>query len=115
MSKGIPPTVRNFITVLVSKLTDYDEKTSRREKRPNIYRLGHLLEAAQRVESEVLRHAQPDEEMTQEIADHMFLAMNKNFTVSGGRDDKFDLPPLRNVVKQLEAYLATKKNPSLVR
>lgn len=111
--KGIPPTVGNFIAVLTSELTQYDQKVASRERHVNIYRLGHYLEAAHKVEEEVLRHASAGDQMTPEIAGIMVDAMGENFTVSY-KADNFDLPPCRNVVKKLAAFLDSGKNPSLI-
>ena len=109
MAKGIPPTVGNFILLLTSKLTQYDQ----RDKRGSIYRLGHLLGAAQKVEDEVLQHASRTDTMNEDVAVRFITAMADAFTVNP-RENKFDLAPCRNVVKQLEAFLASGKNPSLV-
>jgi len=111
--KGIPPTVGNFIAVLTSELTQYDQKVSARERHVNIYRLGHLLEAAHGVEEKVLSRAAVDDEMTPEIAEVMVDAMMDHFTVSW-KADNFDLAPCRNVIKKLGAFLDTGKNPSLI-
>jgi hypothetical protein len=108
-SKGIPPTVGNFVLVLKSKLTQYDQKA----KHGSPYRLGHLLNAAAKVEEEVLRHASPTDTMSEDTAVRFITAMAGAFTVNP-RENKFDLAPCRNVVKQLEAFLASGKNPSLV-
>jgi len=111
-TRGIPPTVGNFLAVLTSQLTQYDQKTSLRERHVNIYRLGHLLRAAQRVEDEMLRKADKQAPMTLELADEMITTMSGAFSV--GRDGQFDLAPCRNVVKQLRAFVEKGKNPSLV-
>lgn len=111
--KGIPPTVGNFIAVLTSELTQYDQKVSARERHVNIYRLGHLLEAAHGVEKEILRRAKADDTMTPQIAELMVDSMAEHFTVSP-KADNFDLAPCRNVLKKLAAFLDSGKNPSLV-
>lgn len=112
-AKGIPPTVKNFFLVLTSKLTQYDQTVSRRERRPNIYRLGHLLEAAHQAEEEMLAEVSGDATVDQQIADKMVHALANHFTINP-RENKFDLPPLRNVIKQLETFLTSGKNPSMV-
>lgn len=52
-----PCTVAKYLLVLSSKLTQYDVRESAKEMRRgggmNIYRLGHLLKAAHRVENDV--------------------------------------------------------------
>lgn len=111
-TRGIPPTVGNFLAVLTSQLTQYDQKASLRERHVNIYRLGHLLGAAQRVEEEMLRRADKQAPMTPELADEMIAAMSGAFSV--GRDGQFDLAPCRNVVKQLRAFVERGKDPSLL-
>ncbi len=114
--KGIPPTVGNFFLLLSSKLTQYDVAESKREAkrgRSNIYRLGHLLGASQKAEAVVLAHHEPTDAMTPEIAKLFVGALAKNFTYNRIKEE-FDLSPVRNVVKQLDAYLSHGKNPSLV-
>lgn len=106
-TKGIPPTVNNFIAVLKSKLTQHDEKISRRERSPNIYRLGHFLEAAGKVEEDVLGAAKPGDTMTREVAEVMVRSLSRHFT--------HDFSPAKAVVKQLNEHLDAGKNPSLVR
>lgn len=108
MAKGIPPTVGNFILVLKSKLTQYDQ----RAKGGSMYRLGHFLEAASKVEDKVLRHANSTDEMTLPIAKAMVDAMAESFSVN--LRDEFDLPPCRTVVKQINAFIQSGKLPSLV-
>jgi hypothetical protein len=95
------PTIRNYLTLLTSKLTQYDQATGAREAkkgRSNIYRLGHLLKAAQGVEDrvkDVLDDTSP------EAREKFKKALEKAFILT--RDGSFDLPPLRNVAKQLAA------------
>jgi hypothetical protein len=114
--KGIPPTVGNFFLVLSSKLTQYDVAESKREMkrgRSNIYRLGHLLGAMQKAEAIVYTRHKATETMTPEIAKLFIGALAKNFTYNQFNNE-FDLSPVRNVVKQLEAFLSHGQNPSLV-
>ena len=111
--KGIPPTVGNFIAVLISKLTQHDQKLAGRERNVNIYRLGHLLNAAGRVEQEVLKGvASKDDVMTIELANKMISSMRTAFTTNN--QGKFDLAPCRNVAKQLKDFIEQDKNPSLL-
>jgi len=109
--RGIPPTVCNFQTLLTSKLTQHDVRESRREMKrgsPNIYRLGHLLKAAQEVESDVARVVPNcNVVMTPEIAAAMRAALRRRFN-PGFR-------PVENVEKQINAFLTTGQEPSLLR
>jgi hypothetical protein len=88
-----PCTVDAYLTVLTSKLTQYDVRESAREAkrgRPNIYRLGLLLQAQQRAEADVAgvrgRH---DPEAMGELK----RALGKHFTP--------DFSPVRAVLKQV--------------
>lgn len=107
MKKGIPPTVSNFMAVLNSMLTQYDQKMSARERHVNIYRLGNFLEAASKVNEDLISAgAKDDEVMTPEIAEAMFASMDRRFDLN--------FPPVKKVVKQLAAFLTNGKNPSLI-
>ena len=109
--KGIPPTVCNFQTLLISKLTQQDQREAKRDMkyggRVNIYRLGHYLEAAQKVEADMQRVA-PDcnVTLTPEIADKMRVSLRHHFTPT--------FPVVKNVEKQIDAFLTTGKQPSLL-
>lgn len=109
--KGIPPTVCNFYTVLTAKLTQYDVRDQRaRLKRgwpDNIHQLGLLLQAAQKVEGDLKRVA-PDcnVNMTPEIASVMRTSLRRNFNPG--------FSPATNVEKQLDAFLTTGKQPTLL-
>jgi hypothetical protein len=122
MGKGISPTVGNFFAVLSSLLTQYDVQTSAREAKGrhghvNIYRLSHLLGAMHKAEDELKRHIgkfdDPAVMMTPEIAGALVDILTDCFTVNH-RSNEFDLPPLRKFVKQLEAFVSTGKNPTLI-
>ena len=109
--RGIPPTVCNFYTVLTSKVTQFDqrlEKADAKRGRPtNIYRLGHYLGAAQKVEADLKKVAPNcNVEMTPTVANEMRASMRHHFTP--------DFPPIKNVEKQLDAFLTTGKSPSLL-
>ena len=88
-------TLEHYDVVLVHELTKYDQAQARREAlrgRVNIYRLALLLEAAQRVRDDVkdkLKSSSPDA-----LAD---------FQVALYRHFERDFPPVKKVVKQLEA------------
>lgn len=109
--KGIPPTVCNFYTVLTSKLTQYDVRDQRaRLKRgwpDNIHQIGLLLQAAQKVEGDLKRVAPNcDVTMTPEIASVMRRSLRSHFNPG--------FSPVTNVEKQLDAYLTSGKQPSLL-
>lgn len=123
MSKGIPPTVGNFMLMLTSKLTQYDQQQEARAKTSkrgyhNPYALARYLEKVEKVEDELKkvigRYRDPEVTMTEQIAGHIVDILADNFTVNH-RSNEFDLTPLRTFVKQLDQFLATGKNPSLVR
>lgn len=112
-SRGIPPTVKNFIAVMMSKLTQFDQKLAAKERFPNIYRLGHYLEAAHKIEADLMSNGlKGDEIMNAEIAAVMKASMKRRviFNSSGVPD----LPPMRNVLKQIDEFLTKGKNPSLI-
>ena len=95
-------TVRAFLAVLSSKITRYDARISAKERMPNIYRLGHLLEAASRVEKRVKRIIDQD---TPEALETLIEAMDQDFTPN--------FPPVNAVKKQIRRYLETGKMPTL--
>jgi hypothetical protein len=114
--KGIPPTIGNFFLVLSSKLTQYDVAESKREMkrgRSNIYRLSHLLAASQKAEAEVLTSYKAADTMTSDAAVQFIAALAGSFTYDRFSGE-FSLSPVRNVVKQLDAFLTHGQNPSLV-
>lgn len=122
MSKGISPTVSNFFEVLSSLLIQYDVQTSAREAKgrhghANIYRLGHLLGAMHKAEDELVRvigkFNDPAVMMTEQIAGHLINILGGCFTVNW-KTNEFDLPPLRKFFKQLDAFVSSGKNPSLI-
>ena len=87
-------TVAKYLEVLSHELVRYDVATSAREAkrgRVNIYRLGHLLGALQRVRDEVGNRTSDSE------ADKagFRMAMYGNF--------EKDFSPVKKVVKQIEA------------
>lgn len=109
---GLPnAAVGTFNMVLVSKLTQYDKRLSR--KQPNAYRLGHLLKAANAVAKATKRYA----ERSDPEAMRAFLgALEANFAKGGySANAPFAISAVENVKKQVLAYLATGKTPSLVR
>lgn len=88
-------TVAKYLEVLSHELVRYDVTTSAREAKrrvsPNIYRLGHLMGALQRVREEVgSRTSDSDADKA-----GFRMAMYANF--------EHAFPPVKKVVKQLEA------------
>lgn len=87
-------TVAKYLEVLSHELVRYDMTTSAREAkrgRENIYRMGHLLEALQRVRADVGNQTSDSE--ADKAAFRM--AMYQHF--------ERDFSPVKKVVKQLEA------------
>jgi len=95
-------TVQSFLSVLVSKLTQHDKKLSM--KQPNDYRLSHYLGAAQKVEKAVKAVLQADDA---KALGKLKDALEKNFIVS-------DMPPVKNVIKQIDVFMATGKKPTIL-
>jgi hypothetical protein len=96
-------TVKMFLMVLSSKITQYDKRVSVRD--PNIYRLGLLLEAHSKAEDAAKRLDILDKDDADSLGKLKAL-ISRNFT--------YDFPPAKNTVKQIDAFLATGKLPSLV-
>jgi len=104
-----PGSVQAFLMVLASKLTQYDQREMKREMkrggRGNIYRLGHLLGASQKVEDDMkakglMRQGTPEALSA--------LKTSMNYYFSPG------VSPVVNVEKQIDLFLKTGKEPSLV-
>jgi hypothetical protein len=95
-------TPRAFLSVLRSKLTQHDVKLS--AKQPNMYRLGHYLAAAERVEKD----------MGKSLDSTSPAALEK---LRQSLHKRFEMPfaPASAVERQIEAYLARGTMPSLVR
>jgi hypothetical protein len=94
------PTLRDYLTLLSSKLTQYDVATGKRESKrgsPNIYRLGHLLKASQQVQDRVKTML---DDTSPEARAAFEKALAAEFVFERG---EFALAPVRNVVKQLRA------------
>jgi hypothetical protein len=104
---GIPGTVENFIMVMSSKLTQYDQRLSKGEMKrggmPNIYRLGHFFKALDHVKTDTRSIAKSDKQADLE---KLMASLGRRFT---------DFPPRRAVLKQIDQFIATGKKPSLVR
>jgi len=100
-------TVEAFLAVASSKLTQYDAKLQ--AKQPNMYRLGHYLEALNKVRADVRSFLKRDDP---EALDALRKALLTRFTSSGG---KASLPPINAVLRQISDYLDSGKMPSLTR
>lgn len=92
--------VKTFLTILRSYLTQFDQKLEK--KQPNIYRLGHYLGAADKVESAVKSHLNDD---SGEAMEALSSALKKNF--------ESDFPPLKKVLKLVDEWQHDKKLPKL--
>lgn len=101
------PTIEHWLFILRSKLTQYDMATSKREAvrgRVNTYRLGLLFGAADRVQEDLASALHRDDA---ESLKKLRASIQKRFIVS-------DMPPARNVLKQIDAYEQTGKLPSIL-
>ena len=100
-------TVEMFLHVLGSKLTQQDEKEMRQEMkrggRGNIYRLGLLLEAKGKVEKDVASYLKRDDPDAMRVLE---VSLRHNFTSN--------FPPLKNMLKQIDAWTTRGKKPSLI-
>lgn len=89
-----PCTVAKYLEVLSHALVRYDMATSAREAkrgRVNIYRMGLLMEALQRVRAAVGSHTSDSEADKAAFRAAMYEYFELNF------------PPVKKVIKQLEA------------
>ena len=90
-------TVECFLLVLTSQLTQYDVRETRREMKRgggNIYRLGLLFEALERIRSGVSQYLDRDD---REAMQALRAAMLSHFTPG--------FSPVRNVEKQIDKWL----------
>jgi len=89
---------------LSGKLVAYDRKESAKEMKRggmgNIYRMGHLLKAAQKVEAETKSFAQSS---SSEDIEKFRKSMNRNFHST--------FPPIKAVNKAIDRYYTTGKRP----
>lgn len=92
--------VKTFLTILRSYLTQFDQKLQ--SKQPNNYRLGHYFEAAEKVENAV--KAKLDEDSA-DAMDAFKGALKKNF--------ESDFPPLKKILKLIDAWVDNEKLPKL--
>ena len=89
-----PCTVAKYLEVLSHELVRYDMATSAREAkrgRVNIYRMGLLMEALQRVRAAIGSHTSDSEADKAGFRAAMYEYFELNF------------PPVKKVIKQLEA------------
>ena len=87
-------TVAKYLEVLSHELVRYDMATSAREAkrgRVNIYRLGLLMEALQKVRADVGNRTSDSEVDKIDFRAAMYVRFEKDF------------PPVKKVIKQLEA------------
>lgn len=100
-------TVENFLVVLTSRLTQYDQNLARREVKKgqmNIYRLGNFLRAKQIVSDEVKDVLQREDP---EALNRLKKAINKNFS--------WTFAPAKATIKQIDLFLSDGVLPTLVR
>jgi hypothetical protein len=93
-------TVRAFLILLTSKLTQYDMRLSAKDG--NIYRLGHLLNAANKVHNDVKSYLERDDA---EAMSALKASLGDRFL------DGFS--PVKAVIKAINAWLTDKKFPKL--
>jgi hypothetical protein len=100
-------TVEMFLHVLTSKLTQQDKKETdqelKRTGRSNIYRLGLLFQAQEKVEKDVSEYLKRDDP---EAMEALKTSLQKNFNSN--------FPPLKNMLKQIDAWTTRGKKPSLI-
>ena len=99
VTSSVPPTVKGFLTILVGRLTQYDKKLQARQ--PNIYRLGLLFAAKEKVEARVNRYL---DDSTPGALNALKVALTQEFLVN-------DMPPVKAVMKMIDEYLANGKAP----
>ena len=114
--------VRDFAFILVGLLTQYDQKEGLRELkrggRENIYRLGHLLKAADKAEVAAKRAGIWERDDHQAIVDYRYI-LQKYFIYEYGplhrgvsRGQQFALSPLRQLDKKMKAWIEHDKLPT---
>jgi len=96
-------TVDMFLNVLAHNLIRYDMKESKRERSPNIYRLGLLLAAAGEVRGDVAFVLECDDV---DAMAKLKASLSKHFNEG--------FPPLTNVLKQIDNWTELRKYPTLV-
>jgi hypothetical protein len=99
-------TVEMFLMMLSSKLTQYDQKEFARETKRghgNIYRLSLLLEAKNKVESDVGEFLTRDDS---EAMEALRRSIGVRFHVT--------CPPVRRVLKAIEMWELKRSKPTLI-
>jgi len=102
-------TPRAFLSVLRSKLTQHDMRLS--AKQPNMYRLGHYLAAAERVEKDMGKSL---DSTSPAALEKLRQSLHKRFVIRIVVDRKL-IHLVSAVERQIDAYLAKGTMPSLVR
>lgn len=97
-------TVRAFLATLTGRFTRYDEK-QQQKGRSNPYALAHYMGAVSKVEGKLKKYLDRDDPQAMEA---LKAALMQGFTNSGGR---FDLPPVNQVSRMMDAWLAAGKLP----
>ena len=94
--------VSTFFLILSSYLTQQDQKDAKRERSPNIYRLGIFLKAMQEAEDKLRKYADRDDD---EAMEAMKAVLTKAFNPG--------FPPLNKILKQINEWQASQKLPKL--
>lgn len=107
--------VQDFHTILIGLLTQYDQKESLREMRrggrPNIYRLGHYLKAAEGAEQAAKAVGIWNRDDITAISAYQEL-LAQRFIFEGARGKKeFALAPVRQLHRQMKAWVERGKLP----
>lgn len=93
----LAPTAKNYLLILTSKLTDYDQREMARERRRgglgNHNRLGLLFEAANRVRDDLSGIG--DDDGSPEAIDRLRQALRRRFDP--------DFPPVKALVKLIDS------------
>lgn len=98
LNAGLVPSVNSFLHILLAHLTQYDMKLSAKDG--NIYRLGHLLGAANKVAKDMegkLESSSPED------LEALKAAMGQRFT-EGFR-------PVEKTIKAIDAFLTNGTAP----
>ncbi len=102
VTAALSATVEVFFAILSSRLTRYDKQLENRGKK-NIYRLGLWFEAMHKAEDVVKSQLKSD---TPEALEALKKALSRHFIAN-------DMPPVKAVIKQIDAFLEHKTLPKL--